>query len=70
MALVKPVISPWCGVKGTRKLTGRKRGSTVSRGTTGSFVACQDREKKKEKTVGFMKLKDRRIVTIMHGATG
>lgn len=69
MAFVRPVISPWCGVKGTRKLTGRKRGSTVSRGTTGSFVACQDREEK-EKTVGFMKLNDRRIVTIMHGATG
>lgn len=41
VVFVTPVISPCCGVKGTWKLTGRKRGSTVSRGTTGSFVACQ-----------------------------
>ena len=38
---VRPVISPCWGVKGTTRLRGRKRGSTLSRGATGSLEAWQ-----------------------------
>lgn len=48
-----PEISPCCGVKGTRKLTGLKRGSTVSRGATGSFDACRTT---RETVTGFVLL--------------
>lgn len=34
------------------------------------LICGLSRPRKKEKTVGFMKLKERRMVAIMHGATG
>lgn len=57
VVFVTPVSSPCCGVKGTRKLTGRNRGSTVSRGTTGSLVAYKNRQERNDFYANYCQVK-------------